>query len=529
MEDCDSASEGEGGQPVLPPDPAPQEKPSCLVPELLCEYLKIPATSTEVTLMARIRAVAQASEERRAPVTICAAIDRSGSMKGHLPLLKETLQFMVQQLRSSDRLCIITFSDEMKTELPLTAMTVSGKVQAEKAIDRVKERGHTNLSGGLLAALETLYRIAENEASPVESVLLFTDGKANVGIRTQAPLVRATSSMLGQIGRQVSVFTFGYGGEHDVDLLRAVSEAGSGLFYYIDNPDNIPQSFCDCLGGLLSVAAQNVRLSFRAAERMRLHKPLTTYTTAEREQHTEYEVTIPDIYCEEEKCILVKVTAPGDSSVTESDNLPLASCTVNYFDVLNSHPVQHRVESGVVLNPAISSPVTSDCVDDVEQHRLRCEVAEALGEANKMADRGNLTGARGSLQRAAKRVRGSRVHRQVLAVHLLETLQESLDGIQDKTTYARHGKATMQNYASSHWQQRSNTQPSSEGYVKRRKERAPTGLLVVRSTLPGAPGAAGGPPRPPSPCASTSSTGSACPYRNSHKLRILSNYAESLT
>ena len=43
-------------------------------------------------------------------------------------------------------------------ELPLTTMTPSGKHQAEKAIERVKERGHTNLSGGLLAALEALYR-----------------------------------------------------------------------------------------------------------------------------------------------------------------------------------------------------------------------------------------------------------------------------------------------------------------------------------------------------------------------------------
>ena len=54
----------------------------------------------------------------------------------------------------------------------------------------------------------------------------------------------------------MNVFTFGYGGEHDADLLRAVGEAGNGLFYYIDNADSIPESFCDCLGGLLSVAAQ---------------------------------------------------------------------------------------------------------------------------------------------------------------------------------------------------------------------------------------------------------------------------------
>lgn len=63
-------------------------------------------------------------------------------------------------------------------------------------------------------------------------------------------------SMLGQIGRQTCVFTFGYGSEHDANMLRAIADAGSGLFYYINNVDCIPDSFCDCLGGLLSVAAQ---------------------------------------------------------------------------------------------------------------------------------------------------------------------------------------------------------------------------------------------------------------------------------
>ena len=47
---------------------------------------------------------------------------------------------------------------QVKTELTLTAMTTNGKLLAEKAIEGVKERGHTNLSGGLLAALEVLYR-----------------------------------------------------------------------------------------------------------------------------------------------------------------------------------------------------------------------------------------------------------------------------------------------------------------------------------------------------------------------------------
>ena len=77
-------------------------------------------------------------------------------------------------------------------ELPLTAMTPDGKLRAEQAIHKVKERGQTNLSGGLLAALEVLYHIKADDASLVESVLLFTDGKANVGIRDQRTIVKAT-------------------------------------------------------------------------------------------------------------------------------------------------------------------------------------------------------------------------------------------------------------------------------------------------------------------------------------------------
>ena len=38
----------------------------------------------------------------------------SGSMKNHLPLLKETLKFMVQQLRGDDKLCLITFDHEVE-------------------------------------------------------------------------------------------------------------------------------------------------------------------------------------------------------------------------------------------------------------------------------------------------------------------------------------------------------------------------------------------------------------------------------
>ena len=40
----------------------------------------------------------------------------SGSMKEHLPLLKETLKFMVQQLRADDRLSLISFDHDVSSK-----------------------------------------------------------------------------------------------------------------------------------------------------------------------------------------------------------------------------------------------------------------------------------------------------------------------------------------------------------------------------------------------------------------------------
>ena len=52
----------------------------------------------------------------------------------------------------------------------------------------------------------------------------------------------------------------GYGSDHDSEMLHHIANAGNGLYYYIENKDNIPESFCDCLGGLLSVSAQVFRM-----------------------------------------------------------------------------------------------------------------------------------------------------------------------------------------------------------------------------------------------------------------------------
>jgi len=152
-------------------------------------------------------------------------------------------------------------------------------------------------------------------------------------------------------------------------------------------------------------------------------------------------------------------------------------------------------------------------------------VAENLENASSMAGKGKIKGARDLLTGLRGRIRESVVFRRPLGVHLVETVDESLDGLQDKvrgisccpcnyifpqTTFSEHGAGVMRNYIGSHWQQRSAMKPSMEGYRKSKmsavpKAPAPPPLGGASSLAP--PTSSGA-----SPWSSVSS-----PYRNTSK------------
>merc|ERR550514_1662032 len=97
--------------------------------------------------------------------------------------------------------------------------------------------------------------------------MLFTDGLANEGIRDTQQLVSAVNGALtaasAKLGGPISLFSFGFGSDHNEDCLRslATGSGAAGLYYYVAKSEDIPNAFADCLGGLTSVVAQNASLS----------------------------------------------------------------------------------------------------------------------------------------------------------------------------------------------------------------------------------------------------------------------------
>ncbi len=163
-----------------------------------------------------------------------------------------------------------------------------------------------------------------------------------------------------------------------------------------------------------------------------MSRPLTSYKVAEQEAGRSYQVTIHDMYCEEERCILATATLPAQPTLVDPTSVPVVTCKVEYFDVLASKPNEATAALSVVRNKALQRPIPSDAKDEIELHRIRCEVASTLEQAESLATAGDIPAARRALLRVQGRVRESGLAAKPLTVHLQGAVQQSLEGLQDK-------------------------------------------------------------------------------------------------
>jgi len=205
--------------------------------------------------VATLTAASMPEEKSRAPIDVVVAVDTSGSMStaSKLDLCKSTILLLLKELKAGDRFALVNFGDEANVVCEMGEVGRDRKATAESAINRLRTQGCTNLSGGLTLGLQQLQSVSEPAA--VRSLMLLTDGHANRGVSEPDGIVDLLKGMLsGGNSKNISVNTFGYGADHQADLLRRISEASdpSGSYYFVEAKDDVSSAFGDCLGGLLS-------------------------------------------------------------------------------------------------------------------------------------------------------------------------------------------------------------------------------------------------------------------------------------
>jgi len=183
-------------------------------------------------------------------------IDTSGSMQepNKLPLVKQSLEMLLDELDPRDTVAIVTYAGYAGTALEPTPVGQKGKIRA--VIDSLGAGGSTAGAEGIRQA----YNLAEANLDPngVNRVILATDGDFNVGITNQEELKGYIERERGK-GVFLSVLGFGTGNYNDA-MMQTLAQNGNGTAAYIDTVNEARKTLIEEASSTLFTIAKDVKI-----------------------------------------------------------------------------------------------------------------------------------------------------------------------------------------------------------------------------------------------------------------------------
>ncbi|KAG2326421.1 hypothetical protein Bca4012_035385 [Brassica carinata] len=418
----------------------------------------------EFDVLVHLRAAGMVNGNARAPLDLVTVLDISGSMAGtKLALLKRAMGFVIQNLGSNDRLSVIAFSSTARRLFPLTKMSDAGRNLALQAVNSLVANGGTNIAEGLRKGVKVMEE--RRDKNPVASVILLSDGRDTYTMNQPDPNYKLLLplSMHGCESKrfQIPVHCFGFGSDHDASLMHSVSEASGGTFSFIESESVIQDALAQCIGGLLSVAVQELRLEIDGIcsdVHLRSIKA-GSYPSLLGNDGRSGRVDIGDLYADEERDFLMSINIPsGDETQLLKMRCVYKDLLTKEVVTLQSHVLKIQRQDTVGEKAVVSI--------EVDRQRNRFLAAEAMVKARALAEGEDLAAAVTVIQE----------FRQVLAetvsaksndgfcVALDREMKEMQERMASRHVYEVSGRAYILSGLSSHsWQRATSRGESGDG------------------------------------------------------------------
>lgn len=425
-----------------------------------------------------------ARSSQRAPIDIVTVLDVSGSMHGKkLDLVKRAVHFVIDNLGVSDRLSIVSFSDRATRMLPLRRMTDSGREVAKRAVDSLLANGGTNIIDGLKKGAQVLDE--RRHKNPVTSIIFLSDGNDTYDLKSSLqgfknsgntpgflhllPPSISPSNQGSEAGglETIPVHSFGFGSDHDPITMHGISNASGGTFSFIESIEMVQDAFASCIGGLLSVVTQELRLKLRSASHGVEIKsiPSGRYWSEISNQGSEGLINVGDLYADEEKEFLINLSIPicvnneGEDSERKTSLLDIAC---SYKDAVSKQTVLIEGDLVEIGRPKVPSPQDLAVNLEVDRQRNRLRAAESIQQAQQMAEAGNLTGAKNLLAKKRSDLMGSASAQagDGMIKWLEGEMKETEIRMGSSSMYLQSGRAFALSGMSSHAAQRATTRGS---------------------------------------------------------------------
>ena len=195
-------------------------------------------------------------DEERKDATLIFTIDVSGSMgrEDRLGLVKQSLRLLVDELRDTDKVGIVTYGSRGSVLLEPTDGEDKARIMG--AIDSLQPNGSTYVEDGLRLA----YKMASGEVEPgrITRVIVLSDGVGNVGNTGAESILRQIRENV-EKGIALTTVGFGMGNYNDV-LMEQLANDGDGSYHYVDTLAEARRIFVENLTGTLQVIAKDGKI-----------------------------------------------------------------------------------------------------------------------------------------------------------------------------------------------------------------------------------------------------------------------------
>jgi Ca-activated chloride channel family protein len=329
-------------------------------------------------------------DSKRIPLHLILAIDVSGSMAGtKLESVKTTVDKLLDHLTENDTLGIITFSTEVQTVFETAPMTQANRELAKNIVKGLRDYSATNLSAALEVAIE---KCATAEKNKVCRIVVLTDGLPTAGKSVHGDLVSIVNGMVDT----VSLSTFGYGTDYNPELLLSLSNTGRGNHFYIEKSEDCNKAFALELGGLLSLYAQNIRVTVDPTGNTAITEFLSSYQFENKPGYrgitgSKLEFVIDDIYTGEAKHVMMKMQIPEATEAVCAGPFKVCTIKVTYMDVETKQNISF--EETATIQYVKPGKVPAEANIEVKKQLVMIQAAKIQKEAKDKADAGDYAGA----------------------------------------------------------------------------------------------------------------------------------------
>lgn len=301
---------------------------------------------------------------RRGPIDLVTVVDVSLSMgRTKLRMMKRAMKLVISSLNSSDRLSIVAFSTASKRLLPLRRMTADGRRSARRIVEAL---GTTGQGMSVNDALKKAAKVLEDrrESNTFASIMVLSECNPSCQDRTSPVVVSSTRfSHL-----DIPVHSVGFSN---------VSPC---------NPTPYDEAFANCVGGLLSVVVQDLRLqlglmSGSAPAEIAAVYPLSGQPSCLGSSS----VRLGDLYAEEERELLIELKVPS-SSIGARHVLSVRS---SYTDPSSQELIYSKEQPMVTPRPQ----TVRSSFPSIARLRNIHVTTRAVAESRRMMELNDLSGA----------------------------------------------------------------------------------------------------------------------------------------